>query len=79
MLKVYFVQQSDYAWQIESESGKVIQKDITCASIFKAEEYIKNYVSSFINWDYELKLLTPSEGISRGESGHYISIRKPKT
>jgi hypothetical protein len=79
MLKVYFVQKTDYAWQIESESGKIVQKDITCASVFKAEEYIKAYISSFINWTYELKLLTPSEGISRSESGNYISTRKFKT
>lgn len=42
-------------WRIESYKGTIIKKDITLASVTEAEDFIKNYVSSFTPaWGYEI-------------------------
>lgn len=48
------VQVNKYSWVIESQEGHLMEGGIMLHSEKDALEYIKNYVSSFINWDYEL-------------------------
>lgn len=52
-------QVSRSGWEIVSNSGHVLQKDLHFANLYTAEEYIKTYVSSFQGWRYELKPLNP--------------------
>lgn len=42
-------------WRIESDKGFILQDEIYCYGLHKAAEYVKNYVSSFSCWQYELK------------------------
>lgn len=41
-------------WQIENAKGDVIVYDLMIGSKVSAERYIKNYVSSFMNYNYEV-------------------------
>lgn len=50
------VQLTPHLWQIESEKGHVIAPSITAHSAFEAEQYVKNYITSFQNWDYKMVL-----------------------
>ena len=54
---VKMVQMSRYGWQIVSPKGFVLKDCIYLDNIDKAEEFIKNYISSFLNWTYEIKKL----------------------
>lgn len=54
---VYMIQTNKYTWEIRSSKGHLIQGDISLNNAYQAKEYIKKYVSSFQNWDYELKPL----------------------
>ena len=54
MPKVKMVESMPNRWKIETEAGAVLQKDILVAGNHNASVYVKNYVSSFPNWDYEL-------------------------
>jgi len=51
---------SQYGWEIVSESGNILQT-VALHNVYAANEYIKNYVSSFVNWSYELKTLKEEE------------------
>jgi hypothetical protein len=55
--KVVMQQTGRYSWKIVSEKGHLIQENLTFPSAYKAEEYIKNYISSFLNWHYRMALL----------------------
>lgn len=46
------VQRSRSRWEIVSAKGFVMQANIAVSSRLEAEEYVKRYVSSFLNWDY---------------------------
>jgi len=61
-------QVSNYGWEIVSEQGAVLQKDITFSSTYHATEYIKAYISSFLSWDYDILLLDggPNENTKKG-------------
>jgi hypothetical protein len=43
-----------FRWQLESSKGHIIKNDIFLSTRLEAENYVKNYVSSFTNWDYEV-------------------------
>lgn len=52
--KVKIVQETKHRWRIENAEGLTILKDLTLESAYRAEEYIKNYISSFIAYNYEV-------------------------
>lgn len=45
-------------WRIETLTGHIMQKDITCGTVIEAEEYVKKYISSFDGWSYRVIPLT---------------------
>lgn len=51
---VNMVQISRYNWEIKSQSGNVVQSELYFHNNHQAEQYIKNYISSFSNWHYKL-------------------------
>lgn len=57
MNTVLMIQESKNRWRIESEKGIVLQSDIRLGTVFEAEDYIKAYISSFLNWTYIMKPL----------------------
>lgn len=54
MTIVKMVQRTSHMWEIQSQSGHIIQGSITAHSEYEAEEYIKKYISSFDRWSYEM-------------------------
>jgi len=46
------ISQSD--WQVRTETGVLMQKNVTVSSVHDATEFIKRYVSSFMGWEYEV-------------------------
>lgn len=48
---------SNSIWYIENTKGTILQKDIVAHGVYEAENYIKRWVSSFPNWEYQLILL----------------------
>ncbi len=56
MATVYMIQVSVCKWRIETALGHVLQTDITIED-FRAEDYVRNYVSSWANWSYEMRPL----------------------
>jgi hypothetical protein len=54
IVKVKMQQLTIYRWQIISMTGFIVQSDISFHNIEKAEEYVRNYVSSFVGWSYDL-------------------------
>lgn len=58
MVVVQLVQLSLYQWELKSPKGTVIVSDLAFASQYKAEEWVKSYISSFMGWDYEIIYLT---------------------
>lgn len=51
---VKIIQVSKCNWKIVSANGTVLQKDITISSKSQALEYVKNYISSFQAWTYQV-------------------------
>lgn len=51
---VHMRQLSKYQWEIVSESGNIIQNNISFSNTYKAEQYVKNYISSFVDWRYTI-------------------------
>ncbi len=43
-------------WVIVNQKGDILKGDLTLASPYEAEQYIKSYVSSFINVNYEVQI-----------------------
>lgn len=43
-------------WVIVNQKGDILKGDLTLASLYEAEQYIKSYVSSFINVNYEVQI-----------------------
>lgn len=48
------VQISKHMWQLENSIGIVLTSDLTLESAYRAEEWIKNYISSFQCYNYEV-------------------------
>lgn len=48
------VQVSKHMWQLENSKGTVLTSDLTLESTYRAEEWIKNYISSFHCYNYEV-------------------------
>lgn len=55
--RIIMRQLSRYGWQLVSPKGYVLQTDLYFNTLDKAEEYVKNYISSFLNWSYEIEQL----------------------
>jgi hypothetical protein len=55
MKKMIIKRISTACWIIENEKGTMLQENITLSTTYEAEEYIKNYVSSYLNVGYEVK------------------------
>lgn len=51
---VIMLQVSQVNWKIVAVKGHTLVEDITVNSPKQAEEYVKNYISSFFNWTYEV-------------------------
>ena len=45
-------------WRLENSKGDVLLDDLMLESLYRAEEWIKGYVSSFNNYRYEIIPLT---------------------
>lgn len=58
---VKMVQNSRYRWTLVSPKGSVLAEDLMMASPYKAEEWVKGYISSFNGWTYAIVLLTKQE------------------
>jgi hypothetical protein len=41
-------------WKIENLKGDTLKDNITVGTLYEAEQYVKAYVSSFMNWNYEM-------------------------
>jgi hypothetical protein len=52
--EVRIVQTSKNRWQIETQSGFILQSDITVSSPREAENFIKDYISSYRCWTYKV-------------------------
>ena len=48
------VQTNLHNWRIESEKGTVVKDDISVQNPYKAEEFVRSYISSFQSWTYEM-------------------------
>jgi len=51
---VDMVQISKCKWQIRSHRGTILVNSITIGNPIDAEEYVKNYISSFLDWTYNV-------------------------
>lgn len=58
MSKVKLVETLPNKWQIVSEKGHVIQTDINL-SPFKARDFMRNWISSFNGWTYDIEPIKP--------------------
>jgi hypothetical protein len=54
MAKVRMVQTNLHNWRIESLTGIIVKDDISVQNPYKAEEFVKSYISSFQSWTYEM-------------------------
>lgn len=54
MTIVNIVQVTAHRWQIESQKGIVMKKDITAHSTYEASEYCRKWISSFQAWDFRV-------------------------
>lgn len=61
MSTIKMVQDSRHKWCIKTDKGVVLQDGITISSQFEAEEYVKNYISSFMGWTYAILPLDKKE------------------
>lgn len=50
-------QTSRYNWDIVSKKGSILQADLSFKDAYQAEQYVKNYITSFQSWDYEMEPL----------------------
>lgn len=51
------IQVSKCRWRIETKSGILLTDDIMIGLPAEAEDYVRKYITSYLNWGYELKLL----------------------
>lgn len=55
------IQSLQHKWRIESEQGQILQEDLNMGSVDEAENYCRRYVSSFMDWSYEVVPLPPKQ------------------
>ena len=58
MTIVKLIQTSKYQWRLLSPKGTVMVDDLAFPSQYKAEEWIKAFISGQMGWDYEILGLT---------------------
>ncbi len=51
---VKMIQVSKHRWDLVSPKGTVLTEGIILDSPFKAEEWVKSYISSYTGWSYEI-------------------------
>lgn len=51
---VRMVQVAPNRWNLVSSKGSIISEDVPLGSIRDAENWVKNYITSFIGWSYEI-------------------------
>jgi hypothetical protein len=62
--KVIMVQLFPNNWYLMvSHNGVILQKDITVSSTYQAEEFVTRYISSFPNWEYEIRALDKKDKV----------------
>lgn len=54
---IIMIQVSKCRWRIETKSGILLTDDIMIGLPAEAEDYVRKYITSYLNWGYELKLL----------------------
>lgn len=54
MTTVLMVQLSNHSWHLISKKGHILKKDLSFHRLRDAEAYVKAYISSFQNWNYEM-------------------------
>jgi hypothetical protein len=59
------IQTGKFNWEIKAPAGHVLEQK-SLGSIFQAQEYIENWVSSYNNWTYEIVPLLP-EGVDKNK------------
>lgn len=52
--KIRIVQMAQSRWEIQTRHGYILKGDITVSTAHDAELYVKNYLSSFLCWEYEV-------------------------
>lgn len=52
MTLVTLKQVTTYCWQLVSPKGHIILDDLSFGDLYKAEQWVKSYVTSFPCWDY---------------------------
>lgn len=55
------VQETANRWRVENGNGDVILDGLMLESQYRAEEFIKGYVSSFLCFNYEVVILNKGE------------------
>lgn len=65
MSKLIIRQLSKHRWEIVSPNGHIVMSDVMLQSPNEAKEFIKNYISSFINWSYEVQPMKVSNDTNR--------------
>lgn len=55
------VQETANRWRVENEKGAVILDGLMLESQYRAEEFIKGYISSFLCFNYEVVTLNKGE------------------
>lgn len=48
------VQLTPHRWKIETKDGFLLKEDIVVHSVREAEDYVRQYVSSFTDWGYNI-------------------------
>lgn len=51
---IFIIQETQHRWRIETRGGFILQGDIFLDSNSQAEDYIKNYLSSYLCWSHEV-------------------------
>lgn len=60
---VKMIQISKYEWNIVSDKGYLLQNHIYFASMDKAEEYVKAFISSYNGWSWQMMPLKSEEDL----------------
>lgn len=52
---VILQQNSRYGWQLVAPKGHILVDDLSFTDLYRAELWVKAYISSFPCWDYVIK------------------------
>jgi hypothetical protein len=69
-LRLDMIQLSKYHWHIVSPKGHIIQNNLSFSNRYRAEEYVKNYISSYVNWSYTVITLEEENNNERSKTGN---------